>query len=353
MLILATFALTLFATAGSGARVAEAKGNLTVISGGDLSHSITIPFEDDFALWAPSSIATTWDLFPDWPTALDAAPEDPGLGYDVQMEAPGFGLIATDTGERVASTYYPRVGAMELRTESGSDASWIQLDTDRAALLNRYIALAQAGLLSEKPGILDIFAAGYELCGTPTPIEVDGRSLNSEELDSFWAVVASGAWPEIPVTISRAGAKPSAGNSEAEQERIDAIVYGYPEFALLVLLAPDGRRLELAYYPSTSTIAGMPMSWASMTSGRGFEVPPTIADSFAAALGVDWAAIEVATPETSEVASQPTEATPRPVPSGLAAVVVALGVAAALATAGTLTRDARVTVPENSGTRNG
>ncbi len=178
---------------------AEAKGNLTVISGGDLPHPITIPFEDDFALWAPSSIVTTWDLLPGWPTALDAAPADHGTGYDVQMEVAGFGFIPTNTGERVNSTYYyPRVGAMELRTESESDAKWIQLDTERAALLNRYIALGRARLLAEEPGILDVFAAGYRLSGALTAVEVDGRSLTSEELGSFWAVVASEPGPRSP-----------------------------------------------------------------------------------------------------------------------------------------------------------
>lgn len=363
LVILAAF-VALLAAAEAPTSPAEAKGNLTVISGGDLPHSITLPFEDDFAFWAPSSIVTTWDLLPGWPTALDSAPADPGIGYDVQMEVAGFGFIPTDAGERVNSTYYyPRVGAMELRTEPGSDAKWLQLDTDRAALLNRYIALGRAGLLSEEPSILDVFAAEYKVNGTFTPVAVDGRLLTSEELASFWPIVASERWPEIHVTISLAGAKPyvarstaldsvdamtygypeptDVGNSTSFEERVEAMVYGYPEYVTLALTAPDGRRIELAYYPVTSAMAGLPMNWCCAPTDRGIAVPPGIADAFAAALGVERPVDEVATSAASDVDSRFIEAVHRRAPAGIAALVVALGVAAALATAGTLARSGR------------
>jgi hypothetical protein len=366
--ILAAF-VALLAAAEAPTSPAEAKGNLTVISGGDLPHSITLPFEDSWAFSYPYSPNITWDQFRSWPERLDATPSNPGPGYDIYSDFSGIvvselGLTLQQTSEqKITATYYPESAAAHVMVEPDGHNLWIQLDPERAALLDRYIALGRAGLLPEEPSILDVFAAEYQLNGTFTPVAVDGRPLTSEELASFWPVVASERWPEIHVTISLAGAKPyvarntafdsveamtygypeltDVDNSTLFDERVEAMVYGYPEYVTLALTAPDGRRIELAYYPVTSAMAGLPMNWCCAPTDRGIAVPPDIADAFAAALGVERPAVEAGTSAASDVDSRFIEAGHRRAAAGIAALVVALGLAAALATGGTLVRSGR------------
>lgn len=57
---------------------AEAKVGPTILSGGDLPHAISIPFEDSFPLWFPPRAAANMDTFPGWPFRLDTPPATRG-----------------------------------------------------------------------------------------------------------------------------------------------------------------------------------------------------------------------------------------------------------------------------------
>lgn len=328
---------------------AEAKGNLTVISGGDLPHAVTMPFEDSFTFSYPRSAMVPWDQFSGWPRALDTGPRDLGRGYEVTSGLWGemvysLGLtLVQSTEQRIDTTYFPDQQVAEVRVEPGGVQLWVELDDGRAALIGRYIELGRAGLLSEEPSILDVFAAERRLNGAGTPVEVDGRALMPDEIAAFWNIVASEDWPEIAVTISRAGAKPYTGEAAASDERFEAMVYGYPEFTRLIFTAPDGRHVELAYYQVTSVIVGMPMAWANAPSGRGFKVPEAVAGSFALALGVEPPAIEPSTVGVSDGSTGSVQVGRGRASNVVAAAVVGVGVLAALATAGALVRAGRMT----------
>lgn len=364
LVILAVIVAAL-ATAEASTSPAEAKGNRTVISGGDLPHPITIPFEDDFALAYRKSPNVLWDQFPDWPVLVEPPVGDLGFGYEMRSDLYGVMLYEAVYGssgqrleqpaleqsaERSETTYYPAASTARIHVEPGSVELWVKLDAERARLIERYIELGRAGLLSEEPSILEVHAAAAQLTGRFTPVEVDGRPMTANQLETFWDLVASERWRIVPLRTSRAGAVEFTNTERDYQEMFEAQVYGYPHY-IAVRLISEGRGVELAYYPGTDAVAGMPPP--AYNTGLGMLVPPNLAERFAAALGIERPAAAVATSEVAQTASQPVEAKPRLASTGLAALVVALGVAVVLATAGTLVRYGRANVSEKSGTRNG
>lgn len=324
----------LLATTLAGPRPALAKMGAMQIAGGDLPHAITVPFDD--------ASSFSWQDFGDPPLVghpeVVAAPTGMlGTGYQVQSDVWGdvraqLGAWPADgcAAECGMATYYPTEGVASLNGVGGATEVWVRLDPERRAVLGRYIELGRAGLLPAEPSILDVLAAGSRQSGALPPVSIGGRALTSEQLSRFWTTVSSQPWPETQLTITRQGGRSLSDVYDITGERFDAMAYGYPYAADLVIAAPGGREVKLAYYPLTSTIAMTPANWTA-SSTTGIAVPAAIAERFALNLGITFATPEVAPPPTSE----------RSYTGLLALLLVVAGGAAVAGTLGTLAAGSR------------
>lgn len=342
---LAITALLLAALAASEeATPAEAKVDAAMLSGGDLPHPITLAFEDGVVFWALPDPRSNLDLPGGWPSRLDAAPPNPGTGYEFSSGIAAallgnnpFGLWrGTEFGEgRLAlATYYPAAEALELRI--GDDAPrWARLDANRASILDRYIRLGRAAALPERPSILDVLAAEAR-AGTLTPVSVDGQPVPLPALETFWRTAGSNVWPEVPVHASLIGAKLQTDTPTDYDEAVEAMVYGSVE-PVWLSLGVDGREVKLAYYPETGVIAGVPLPASSAWIGRGFAVPPELRDAFHASLGLPSLAPSSTPAETavprSESRTDPSAANRLEGRAGAATALALVGLAGLLAVA--------------------
>lgn len=171
-IVLACVALGTMLAPGS----VDAKSPPETISSDQLPYTITLPWQDRAALWDAEGS----------PNLLVEAPASLGPGYDVLSWY--WGTLQPGTDD--VATYYPERGILRLTTYYRE--AWYQLDSERQAILNRYVTLGQAGLLPPQPMILDLLGVSYQHGGERISIEVGGAPLEpgGAEERLFWREAA-------------------------------------------------------------------------------------------------------------------------------------------------------------------
>ena len=171
-------------------RLAAANAHGTIISGGDLAHSVRMAKTDEDAFRRRL----------DSPPKLDDRPELSGDGYTVTTTYWDDVLRGSRNDREAAdpgATYYEDGGFVRAR-QDGEDV-WLALDTRQRAILDRYLNLTRAGLLGERPGILEVLAAASR--SENIGVHIGGSLLTDPEWERFWAslsVTPSPAFLEQP-----------------------------------------------------------------------------------------------------------------------------------------------------------
>ncbi len=149
----------------------------TRISGVNLPHSVLLSVVDEDAFVRRL----------DSPPILSNPPEPTGTVYTVT--SPYWGAVLRDAGGVVATgeleaSYFPVLG--HVRVQNPGEEFWLVINQRQRAILDRYIALTAAGLLVNRPGILDVLveASKFELI----TVQIGDRFLDETETAEFWQV---------------------------------------------------------------------------------------------------------------------------------------------------------------------
>lgn len=163
--------LTLAPPAFSDAAGAEG----TIISGGDLPHPVRLTAIDEDAFFRR--------LGP--PPKLDETPEVIGTGYRISTRY-WDDVLRNSRDDRAAAemeaTYYEDGGY--VRARQGDEDVWLVLDLRQRAVIDRYLRLTRAGLLRDRPGILEVLLAASR--GETIGIDIGGNQLSSTEARELW-----------------------------------------------------------------------------------------------------------------------------------------------------------------------
>jgi hypothetical protein len=154
----------------------------TTIEGGDLPHAVRLaPADEDAFLRRLAN-----------PPELRETPPQQIGGYEITSAY--WDAILRD-GLKDAppaddkAIYYPATGYVKAR-QGGKDV-WLQLDLRQRALLDRYIRVTKAGLVSERPGVLEVLTAASTT--EPMAVAIGGVELNSVERNGlFMALLRNG-----------------------------------------------------------------------------------------------------------------------------------------------------------------
>ena len=200
----------------SAARTVEG----TILSGGDLPHAVRLAPVDEDAFFRRI----------DLPPRLDQAPRPAGPAYtlassywDTVLRDDGGGGPPADA----EALYYPDGGFVRAR-QAGADV-WLLLEERQRAILDRYIRLARAGLLSAEPGVLQVLAAAAGR-GELISVQAGGTMLTEAQTRAFWDAVAAGPAPAFL----------------SDQKPPGVATGGF----WLVFTLPEGRAVQLLYSPA-------------------------------------------------------------------------------------------------------
>ncbi|HLF71340.1 MAG TPA: hypothetical protein VI759_04240 [Dehalococcoidia bacterium] len=156
----------------------------TTIEGGDLPHAVRLaPADEDAFLRRLAN-----------PPQLRETPPQQVGGYEITSAY--WDTILRDGLKDVPSaddkaTYYPATGYVKAR-QGGKDV-WLQLDVRQRTLLDRYIRVTRAGLVSERPGVLEVIIAASAT--EPMAVEIGGVELNSVERNGLFMALSRNGKP--------------------------------------------------------------------------------------------------------------------------------------------------------------
>lgn len=168
--------ITVALMGAQAAPVAAAQESQTWISGGRILQPVHMARVDEDAFMRrlsapprlerpPPASGPSYRVRSDyWPQVL---PGRPGVRPPAEMEA----------------AYYPETGL--VRARQGEQDVWLALDQWQRAILDRYAALGEKGLLSEGPGIVDVLRAAAQ-SGEPIQVNAAGRGLTEAEAAKLW-----------------------------------------------------------------------------------------------------------------------------------------------------------------------
>ena len=203
----------------TGARglTANAAGPGIVISGGDLPHAVRLNVADEDAFRR--------HLGPQ--PQFAEAQEPPGGFYTVDSSYWDAAVRRGDTEElpvAASAAYYQEGGY--VRTRQGSEDVWLVLDLRQRAILDRYIRLSRAGLVSDRPGVLEVLA--YAWRSERVSVHIGADRLSRQEENIFFTGVIIGERPQF-----REPEPPPSG----------------PSSVWLVFNLEEGRSVQVLYDP--------------------------------------------------------------------------------------------------------
>jgi hypothetical protein len=166
-----------------------------------------------------------------FPPKLDDTPDVTGAGYTITT-AYWDDVLRNGRNDRdrveTAATYYEDGGY--VRTRQGDEDVWIVLDLRQRAIVDRYLRLTRAGLLRERPGILEVLAAASR--GESIGVDIGGNQLSPTEAQELWTGLSVSPRPSF-----RDEMQPPAG-----------------EGAWLVFSLEEGRSAQVFYEAASRTL---------------------------------------------------------------------------------------------------
>jgi hypothetical protein len=191
------------------------------ISGGDLTHPVQLAAVD--------ADAFVRRLVP--PPKLDEEPEVFGSGYTITT---GYWdeVLRNDRDDRepaeAAAIYFEDGGY--VRARQGGEDAWLVLDLRQRAIIDRYLRHARAGLLRERPGILELLTVSSR--SESIGIDIGGNQLSATEARELWLGLLVSPRPSFPDPAQRPdGAGP-----------------------WLVFSLEEGRAVQFLYDPASQTL---------------------------------------------------------------------------------------------------
>ena len=171
---------------GAGGRTVSAAEPGTVIDGDDFLHPVRLSVTDEDAFRR--------HLGPQ--PRLDEAPEVPNRSYRVDSsywDAAVRGGSVDEPRVEERATYFRGTGYVRAR-QGGGDV-WLVLDLRQRAILDRYIRLSRAGVLSERPGVLEVLA--YAWRSERASVHIGADRLSRQEENIFFTGVIIGERPQF------------------------------------------------------------------------------------------------------------------------------------------------------------
>ena len=129
-----------------------------------------------------------------------------------------------------AATYFEDGGY--VRARQGGEDVWLALDLRQRAIIDRYLRLTRAGLLNERPGVLEVLEVASR--GERIGVDIGGSQLSPVEARELWAGLAVSPGPSFrdqpqqPVTTDSG--------------------------AWLIFSLEEGRSVQVIYDPATRTL---------------------------------------------------------------------------------------------------
>ena len=164
---------------------AETAPEGTTVMGEGFPYPVRLAVTDDVAFFRRINL----------PPKLDEGPATTGRSYTVTSRYWDDVLRAWDDSSGPAddsAAYYPEGGFVRAR-QDGEDV-WLVIDLRQQAILNRYIRLARAGGLPERPSVFQVLSAAQR--EETLSVSIGARQLTRGEQAAFWRAFSI---PLIPV----------------------------------------------------------------------------------------------------------------------------------------------------------
>ena len=197
----------------------------TMISGGDLPHSVRLTAVDEDA----------------FVRRLDVPPiftESQGLAGPVySVTSPYWGDVLRAAGvdtapNKLEASYYLESGYVQTDVEG--EEFWLVLNQRQRAILDRYIGLTVADLLVDEPGLMEILVAASRI--ESITVQVGSRFLSEAETARFWQV--SAGLPRLASQALQEEPKPEDGEGSL----------------WIIFNLPEGRAVQMRYFVAAAAL---------------------------------------------------------------------------------------------------